>query len=671
MKVIKDQLKGSVEVHYCSTHHNHEISLGHIRIAHETRMKIASQLQQGVTIERIMDNIRENTMEGITREHLVTKQDVHNVKNQYNIEGVMRHKNDLTSVCAWVEELRSYPNNPIILFKAQGVAQPDNMDNVGTDDFILGIQTQFQCDILCKYGNICICMDATHGTNMYDFKLITLLVLDDFGEGIPLAWEITNREDGAMLVEFLSAIKQRTGALKSPRWFMSDDAEQYYNSWKTVFGSEGTTKLLCAWHIDRSWRNALKEHIATKQTRLEIYHHLRTLLTENEESTFRLLLQQLLSYLDSNEHTFYSYFKATYCSRLEQWASCFRVGTVVNTNMFIESFHRVLKVVYLQHKQNRRIDYLLSTLLKIARDKVFDQLTKIQKGKYTHRVAEINKRHKAALHILPLVKITQRDEACWTVPSERDGSTHYTIHLCKQVCNCKLNCTNCHACVHMYTCTCMDATLHATVCKHVHLVKMITTMHTTNKNNDSPNSDKCNTDTLQYFSNLFEDTKLTDGKLSTLQLQIQHQIYELSTLLKTCQHTDALKACKQHLTSAITVMRAIENTDYKPAVLPQKRQYPPNKNSEKQLRFFSTKKRKMASTHLSKPSYSESQKCKSLLLGLDTTFCGICLQEDDHSKEDLVEWVQCNNCQMWLHMTCAKCENTMLDEYKCNFCSTL
>ena len=158
MKVTKDQVTGSVDVHYCSTHHNHEVSLGHLRIPHETRMKIAAQLQQGVTIERIMDNIRDNTMEGITREHLVTKQDVHNVKNQYNIEGVMRHTNDLTSVCAWVEELRTLPNNPVLLFKPQGEPQPDDMNNVGKDDFILGIQTQFQRDMLCKYGHTCICM---------------------------------------------------------------------------------------------------------------------------------------------------------------------------------------------------------------------------------------------------------------------------------------------------------------------------------------------------------------------------------------------------------------------------------------------------------------------------------------------------------------------------------
>ena len=154
MKATKDQRTGKLEVRHCSTHHNHDVSLGHIRMAHETHMKIAAQLQQGVTIQRIMDNIRENTMEGITREHLVTKQDVHNVKNRYNIEGVVRHSNDLTSVCAWVEELKSLPNNPVLLFKPQGEPQPDGMDNVGNDDFILGVQTQFQRDMLCKYEHV-------------------------------------------------------------------------------------------------------------------------------------------------------------------------------------------------------------------------------------------------------------------------------------------------------------------------------------------------------------------------------------------------------------------------------------------------------------------------------------------------------------------------------------
>ena len=78
-------------------------------------------------------------------------------------------------------------------------------------------------------------MDSTHGTNMYDFYLTTILVKDEFGEGMPVAWTISNRENATILTEFLKAIKKRLGSL-SPKWFMSDDAQQYFNSWKGVLG---------------------------------------------------------------------------------------------------------------------------------------------------------------------------------------------------------------------------------------------------------------------------------------------------------------------------------------------------------------------------------------------------------------------------------------------------
>ena len=61
-----------------------------------------------------------------------------------------------------------------------------------------------------KFGNITVCVDATHGTNMYDFHLITILVIDEYGEGIPVVWVITNREDALLLMELLKEVKKRT-----------------------------------------------------------------------------------------------------------------------------------------------------------------------------------------------------------------------------------------------------------------------------------------------------------------------------------------------------------------------------------------------------------------------------------------------------------------------------
>ena len=58
------------------------------------RLDIARKLQIGVAVERILDDIRDTCDGGINHEHLITRQDIRNIKLQYNIEGVMRHKND-------------------------------------------------------------------------------------------------------------------------------------------------------------------------------------------------------------------------------------------------------------------------------------------------------------------------------------------------------------------------------------------------------------------------------------------------------------------------------------------------------------------------------------------------------------------------------------------------
>ena len=133
--------------------------------------------------------------------------------------------------------------NPILLYKAQGIEHTEDMDNLGKNDILLCLQTEFQKDMMAKFGSNIIHVDATHGTTMYDVLLITVLVMDENGEGIPVAWALSNREDQAALVEFFRAIKARVGNL-SPKLLMSDCAEQYYTAWVRVF--EGRPQSYCA-----------------------------------------------------------------------------------------------------------------------------------------------------------------------------------------------------------------------------------------------------------------------------------------------------------------------------------------------------------------------------------------------------------------------------------------
>lgn len=97
---------------------------------------------------------------------------------------------------------------------------------------------------------------------------------------------------------------------------------------------------------------------------------------------------------------FTEYFRKIYCGRVDQWATCHRIGTPANTNMHIESFHRSLKVVYLDGKHNRRVDSLVHGLFRLARHLMHNQLSKVEIGKASHRLCEIHKRHRSALEMV-------------------------------------------------------------------------------------------------------------------------------------------------------------------------------------------------------------------------------------------------------------------------------
>ena len=160
MRVSQSQsCHANVLVEYCSTHCNHTPSedIGHLRMPEELRMRIAAKLHQGVSITKILDDIRDTvTINGLQREHVTNRKDIINIKQTFNIEGIQKHPNDQSSVCAWVKEMQSMEFDPVLVFKQQGV--PSSEDGVNQDDFMLAIQTKYQLDMLKAYGgNGCVC----------------------------------------------------------------------------------------------------------------------------------------------------------------------------------------------------------------------------------------------------------------------------------------------------------------------------------------------------------------------------------------------------------------------------------------------------------------------------------------------------------------------------------
>ena len=163
----------------------------------------------------------------------------------------------------------------------------------------------------------------------------------------------------------------------------------------------------------------------------------------------------------------------------------------------------------------------------------------------------------------------------------------YTVLKYKGSCGCKLYCKTCNACIHVYTCTCIDSMIHTTVCKHVHIVDLIY-----NKSSTHPSSDN-QVDEFFKSTNYFTETLAKETPNSKVQnIQLLTEMKESMTIMIKELQTASANIEALHM-SAIAIFKAIhihDKTATKSVLLPKKR-YVPNSNMEKQLRFYSTKKR--------------------------------------------------------------------------------
>ena len=470
LTVTSDKHMELIRVELCDTHYDHDKQLGHLQISQSKRVEIAGQLSKGIPIDRILDGIRDSVSTKIDRIHLLTRKDIVNIEKAYGLKGVERHSNDSMSVALWVEEMRQKGvDNPVLLYKPQGNKATTDCQYLDNDDFVLILQAPLQCAMMKEFGNNIICVDSTHKTTGYDFQLTTVMIVDEYGEGYPVSWCLSNREDQILLTHYFEHLKKKTGRI-SPEWFMSDDFDGFYNAWISVFNRH-PQKILCSWHVDRAWRSALK-FISDKEQKCQIYHTLHTLLDEEDDNKFELLFNKFMTLIDNNQSTqrFAKYFKQEYSQRKHQWATCYRRTAGINTNMYVEAFHHTLKYLYMKGKINRRVDKCIHILMKIAKDKAFERLIKLEKGKTSYRIGIINSRH---VHSIKLSIEAVRDTNCneWTVTSTSKPETHYTIKKQQTICqNCHIRCKECNICIHEYTCTCPDSLLNVTMCKHIHLV---------------------------------------------------------------------------------------------------------------------------------------------------------------------------------------------------------
>ena len=363
---------------------------------------------------------------------------------------------------------------------------------------------------------------------------------------------------------------------------------------------------------------------------------------------------------------FLQYFQVNYCNRISEWATHSRQYTSVNTNMHVEAFHRLVKIVYFQQKQNRRVDCLLNVLLKLTRDKAFERLQKTEESKITYRQSEINKRHMNAEKSISHIKISSISDTCWSVKTQ--GDNIYSIRK-EKACSCPLKCFNCSVCTHMYSCTCLDNLLHCTACKHIHLLHM-----QLNRENVPPATAEhatTNLDELPIASTNSEAFDLLDipmnnhSSVSETTLGVCKEILEI---IPKVTNASVLRSTNKKMQAILSLLRVNSNSESpQPAMNPTER-YSPNARHQKQLRFYRTRKTNTRlNSRWAKPSLDQEHDICAELLSQEITICGICHKEDEVAEKETEQynyWTCCSKCNIWIHSNC-----TIHREDK-DFCNT-
>ncbi|GFT03759.1 uncharacterized protein NPIL_644841 [Nephila pilipes] len=231
MTVSRRSIDGvtDINVQYQSVHVGHDMEAGKLHLTEDERSALASSLEQGIPMAKILDETRE-AYSPDKRFGLTTRKDLHNICRDYKIRktGVL-HSDDTTSVKLMVKNMQDSPHDPVLIFKPVR-DEMNGCKKIGTEELMLANMNDARAKLLELYGKQCVMIDSTDGTNQYGFQMTTLILHDENHQLMPVAIIFSSRVATEILVPFFSAIKKKVPCFKSARNFLlSDDTNSFPN----------------------------------------------------------------------------------------------------------------------------------------------------------------------------------------------------------------------------------------------------------------------------------------------------------------------------------------------------------------------------------------------------------------------------------------------------------
>ncbi|CAH0554828.1 unnamed protein product [Brassicogethes aeneus] len=560
IKIVKYKPSCKFKVTYIDTHFGHELDVKHLYLSPQDKHQIARRIASKVPFKDILEEFKNAESTTSKRLHLLTTKDLYNIKKSMNLKDLpLDISIDDTSLNSALTDLKLTTGDSVLFYKPRGTDITDQPE-LDISDFVLVIMTPTQCNFLETYGESFLCVD---NYSFNDFEINVLLVIDDFREGFPCAFLISNRSDKIVLNILFTQIKLKTGPFQT-KTFMSDFGDKYFQSWLKVMPLP-EHRLISTWHLENAWLKNLEKEDIGKQT--ELKKHLHALLEEENVYNFENLLHQLCNiHYDDEPNKFIDYFKDNFFNNYKDWAPCTKgidYGTILNLIRSRKTIQHLIKF-----KKFYELDKMIKEFTKHINDKLFDRLLVTDDEKIMSKIKTIRLRHKEMLKLdVNTVKIVHYG---WEVPSNNTKEVYF-IRERNITCHCQQFCADCQTCIHKYFCTCLDSMSRFNMCKHVHLlVKYRKMFEPLPISEPLPCTEPDHDDNYECVQNLVvaerhqEETPLTEITFVNINIDEEKQkiVEQLLKHLENITCVNKLEVVKNMVDSIPAAVEAVDQIEY-------------------------------------------------------------------------------------------------------------
>lgn len=228
-------------------HANHqpETANGHLRMSENDKQTIKQFLEMGLPPRRILQFMNEKADRGFfsqsqpdsssTAAYLSAWGNGRERFTLQQIENVRKHSKRLRQVdasdAASVDALLDHFKDSVI---HQQPYRPAT-DELEEQPFLIVISHPWQQQLMYELGQELLLLDASGGTNSYGHMLHTLLVRDEWGNGLPVAFMICSAEDADPVTLFL---KVTASAASRAAGGQHDSQQSLANSTRSLDASE-------------------------------------------------------------------------------------------------------------------------------------------------------------------------------------------------------------------------------------------------------------------------------------------------------------------------------------------------------------------------------------------------------------------------------------------------